>query len=554
MTLYDQFIKDVKSGKLLSNLKVKQSVDRHLDDLENLEGHYFDRDEADRAIAFIKMLRHTKGEWRGQLFDLQPFQGFIVAMIFGWKKDDGYRRFTKAYIEMARKNGKSELASAISLYCFLMDNEGGAEIYTLGTKYAQAKIVFDLAKSMVRMLKKDSATMDKMISTLKYNLNVIDTESKFEALSSDSEKQDGLNPHCAIADELHAWKDGTLYKVIETGQGARLQPLLLSITTAGFNKQSFCYSLRGVCSAILSGTMKDETFFSIIFTLDDDDDFADESVWTKANPNIGNAPYWDYMRAKFHTAVNEGEVALIEFKTKNLNIWTSTGSTWIQDSDYQKIITEINEDDLIGRKCVGGLDISSSDDLTAFVLTFYPDDNDPKFKTLAWFFCPEDKINSRRRVDEVDYVQWERDGWIIGTPGNVLDQEFVLHFISQKAEMFNLEYVEVDPWNAIQLIVRMNEIGITAEKYPQNMQKMGPATKELGLKIMGEQIEIHDNPIMRWMMQNIELVIDTYGNFRINKGKKKDKVDGPVAWVMSIGGILHPAESNDYHGDGPMVL
>jgi len=245
-----KFIEDVVSGRLILGNYARLAVDRHLADLKNNDWEYvFSEEKATRAFSFISALRHTKGEFAGQRFNIQPFQEFFIKVLFGWQKKTGGRRFRKAYLEIARKNGKTELAAAIAVYCFLLDNETGAEVYTAATTRDQARIAFDTAKVFLKNLKNDSKTFNKLVNVLKYNCNVPTTNTKFESVSADADTLDGLNPHCAIIDEYHAHKTSDVLEVMETGMGSRLQPLLLITTTAGFNRESPCYMYRKVMAA-----------------------------------------------------------------------------------------------------------------------------------------------------------------------------------------------------------------------------------------------------------------------------------------------------------------
>jgi phage terminase large subunit-like protein len=263
-----KFIEDVVSGKLLLGNYARLAVERHLNDLKNKDWEYtYSEAHAKRAFGFISALRHTKGEFAGQRFNIQPFQEFFIKVLFGWQRKDGGRRFRKAYLEIARKNGKTELAAAIAVYCFLCDNETGAEVYTAATTRDQARIAFDTAKVMLKSLKADSRTFNKLVNVLKYNCNVPSTNSKFEAVASEADTLDGLNPHYAGIDEYHSHKTSDVLEVMETGMGSRSQPLLLITTTAGFNRESPCYMFRKVMVDILENRKVDNSVFPLLFCL-----------------------------------------------------------------------------------------------------------------------------------------------------------------------------------------------------------------------------------------------------------------------------------------------
>ena len=329
----------VESGAVVTCEPVKLAVARQRHDLERQNTpdfpFYFDEQAAEKAIKTFKLLRHTKGEWatKRQLFQLQDFQAFEIACVFGWKKQDsGYRRFTRVYSETARKSGKTEKCAGIQAIGIL-EGEGGAEVYSAATTRDQARIVFDASKVMLQGLKSDGFKWAKPLKiqarVIKYNDGII------EALSAEAKTLDGKNPHFVIIDEYHAHPTSDVLNVMETGMGARAQPLLYVITTAGFNIESPCYHMRETALNILRGVKTDESFFAIIYTLDPEDDWEDESVWIKPNPNIGNTPKWDWMREQHQKAKNEGFAKAVEFKTKNLNLWLNQREQWIDDSIYQ---------------------------------------------------------------------------------------------------------------------------------------------------------------------------------------------------------------------------
>ena len=319
--IVDKYIKGVQSGDLVVCEWVKLAVKRHLSDLER-DDIYFDEDASNKFLKFSAMCKYTKGELasQGKNIELTPQQVFRYWVLMGWHNPNGKRRFRKVYFEVARKNGKSEEAAILCAYLLLVDKEFGAEIYTAATSYKQARLVFDAAKEMLKKLGADSDKIKALTTIGKFNVAIIDTNSKLEPISSNDDKQDGLNPHGAIVDEYHAHQTSDLLEVIQTGMGSRSQPMLFIITTAGFEKQYPCYSQeRKIATEVLLGVKKDDSLFSVIYTLDEGDDWNDESTWVKANPNIGITPTWEYMRQQHTQAVNQGIHKEVQFKTKNLN-------------------------------------------------------------------------------------------------------------------------------------------------------------------------------------------------------------------------------------------
>lgn len=540
--LMDSFISDVHTGKLPSCEPVRLAVKRHMQDLKapKSRGLRFDRDAAHWAISIVKMLKHTKGEFKGKLFDLQPYQAFIIGSIFGWKKTVDHsgekkevRRFQKAYVEIARKNGKTEFAAAIGVVMMVFDGEAAAEVYSAATMRDQAKICWDAARSMINELKKDSPAMNKMIDVYRNSIMVKSTDSKFQALTSEDSTLDGLSPHCGIIDEYHAHKSSDLLEVIETGMGARIQPLLLVITTAGFNKAGPCFQLRNVIIEVLKGRKKDDSTFGIIFTLDDPDKWHDPAEWIKANPNIGKAPYWDYMRNQYTKAVNEGAMKQIQFLTKNLNIWTNTGTTWIADKHIRKTRKAFTLEDLRGMPAYGGLDLASNKDIAALRFCIPMDG-----KLYFWgrYYLPEETCIQRSKGDGVAYQQWADDGYITLTEGNVTDYSWIKSDLVYLSEVLDIQRIEYDRYNASQLVIELQDEGFKMDPYSQFISHMSTPTKEYEKLYLDGSI-VHDgNPVHEWMINNVEMIVDSNGNYKPAKNKSKDKIDGIIADIMALAG------------------
>lgn len=531
----EKYIANIESGKLPACKWVKLAIKRHQEDLK--EGHkrglHFDEDSADRIINFFKNLKFTKGKYAKQPFDLEPFQKFRYWVLFGWKREDGTRRFRKAYIEGARKFGKTEEGGALCNYMLIADGEYGAEIYTAATKRDQAKITFQAAKIMSEQLRRDSKKAHVRLGSSLNKIYDTETNSGIEPIASDSEKQDGLNPHLGIIDEYHAHRNSDLLEVIETGMGAREQPLLFVITTAGFNKQGPCFQLRKVITELLEGKKSDDSTFGIIYTLDDEDDWEDEKVWIKANPNIGRTPTWAYMRDQFIKAKNEGATKEVQFKTKNLNIWTDSSMAWINDKDWM-LCDKGELPDLTGKECFGGLDLASVSDFNSLSLNFPPQDGLDERCFLYFFWIPEE--TARKKSDKADYRQWIADGYVKKTEGNVIDHKVITHDILKLREKYNIQMIAFDRFLAYHGVVQdLQDEETSMIEFGQGFLSMSEPTKAFQKMIKGKEFNHGGNPVMRWMMGNIEIKIDPADNIKIDKGKSQEKVDGPVSSVMSIG-------------------
>jgi len=538
---YNQYIDGVMSGEITACRWVKLAVKRHLNDLNTAHqrGLHFDEKAAERVIKFFSLLKHSKGKWAGQKIKLEPWQQFILAMVFGWKRSDGTRRFRTAYLEVARKNGKSTLAAGIGLYLMLADGEGGAEVYSAATKKDQAKIVFDEATRMVS----SSPSLSKRLETYKEAITDLKTFSKFAPLGRDSKTLDGLNPHGAVIDELHAHPSGEMWGVLKTGMGAREQPLIFAITTAGFNQYGFCQEQRDYVTQILEGVHQNDSYFGIIYTLDgenkkddkDKDDYFDEANWIKANPNLGVSVKLDTFR-EMALEAKAKPTERQEFITKNLNIWTNAQTSWVDWDKWKLCGGTINEDDLIGRSCWAGLDLSSTIDITALVLVFPAIDGTEHYDILCRFWMPSEGLQERSKNDQVNYWAWKEHGYIEATEGNVIDYNHILAEIKALNKKFKVEEVAYDRWGASKLQADLQDSGLTVVEFGQGYASMNPALKELERIYIAGLLNHGNNPILNWMASNVTVKTDPAGNIKFIKPdrlKSKVRIDGMISLAMA---------------------
>ena len=529
--IVDKYINDVQSDNIVVCKYVKQAVERHLKDLQR-DDIYFDEESATKFLKFSSLCRYTKGELAKlkKKIEFTPQQVFRYWLLFGWKKLDGNRRFRKVYFEVARKNGKSEEAAVVCAYLLLYDKEYGAEVYTAATKHEQARIVFDAAKEMIRKMREDSNKVKQLTLIGVLNVSVLETNSKLEPLSSRSEKQDGLNPHGAIVDEYHAHQTSDLLEVIQTGMGSRSQPLLFIITTAGFEKQYPCYSEeRATAIDVLNGLKVDDSLMTVIYTLDEGDDWKDENNWVKANPNIGITPTWDFMRQQFQQAINQGVTKEVQFKTKNLNVWTDSSMAWINNETWMACSGEIP--DLKGMECYGGLDLAAVSDMNAYVLLF---PHNEKFYIKPFFWLPRGTIEAKG--DHIDYRRWVNEGLIKVIDGDVIDQRIILNDIFEIHKQYNVKSFAFDRFMAFNgLIQGLNDEGINGLEFGQGFKSMSEPTKDFEVLIKSKKL-IHDgNGVLAWQMSNVELELDPADNVKPSKKKSRNKIDGIVASIMALG-------------------
>ena len=509
---------------------VIKSVQRHVDDLKNApsRGLRYDREKAAMACNFFHFLSHSKGEWAGRRFDLEGWQAFIVSMLFGWVHDDtNLRRFRESYSEIPRKNGKSTLAAGIALKLLIADGEPGAEIYSAATKRDQAKIVFSEAKNMV----KRSPSLKKRLGVFQNNIHHADSQSKFEPLGADADSTDGLNIHGALNDEVHAWKNRLLYDVMTTATGARRQPLIFNITTAGFNKHTVCFELHEYLKKVLDNIVPDDSFFGIIHSIDDGDHWAEPSSWAKANPNLDISVKFDDVERKSKKAQNS-PLSQNAFRRLHLDEWTEQATRFLDLDAWDACKRPYDIEMLAGRECIGALDLANTIDIAAFVLVF---DIDGEYFLLPFFFVPENNVDRRAKSDRVPYDVWIRQGFIDATPGNVIDYDYIRKKINDLGKIYNIKEIPADRWNATQIITQLDGDGFTIFPFGQGFASMSAPTKDLLTLTLGKKIRHNGNPVMRWMASNLAVTQDAAGNQKPAKDKSSEKIDGMVALVMALG-------------------
>ncbi len=497
------------------------------------KGYWYDEAAGQRVVDFIeRFCRHYEGELAGQLIILEDWQRKIYRAVFGWMRADGTRRYRTAYIEIPRKNGKSFKGSATGLYLTVADGEGGAQVYSAATKKDQAKIVHDGATKMV----KTSPELKRFLRTFRNNISCERTSSKFEPLGADSSTLDGLNTHGLIEDETHAHTDRHVHDVLVTSMGARRQPLAFIITTAGvYDPESIGWELHERAQQILEGALEDDTFFAFIAAADEGDDFTDPAVWAKANPNLGVSLKRDYMAEQCERAKTTPSY-LNTFLRYHLNVWTQQRERWIPIEAWNRCDRVVDPEALHGRRCWAGLDLSAKLDLTALVLCFPVDTG---YDFLYRFWCPEDTILERAKKDRVPYDAWEREGWLVATPGNVVDYEFPKAALREFAKVYTIEEVAFDPWNATQTATDLQTDGLTCVEFRQGFASMSEPSKEFEKIVVSQQCAHRTpkgiNPVMRWMLSNVAVKRDPADNIKPDKSRAAGRIDGVVGSIMALG-------------------
>jgi phage terminase large subunit-like protein len=510
---------------------VRLACRRALDDLERWPGRrgacWFDSVAADKVCAAISQFRHTKGEWarRNERIKLEPWQCFVIGQVFGWKRRDGNRRFRTAYTEVPRKNAKSTLSSGVGLYMVACDGEPGAEVYSAATAKHQARIVFDDAK---RMANKDPDFRAHFgVSVGSHAIYILDRAAKFEALASDNDSLDGLNVHCAIVDELHAHKTRHVWDVLETATGARSQPLIWAITTAGSNRAGICYEQRTYLTKILEGVAHDDTYFGLIYTIDDGDDPFTEAAWRKANPNYGVSIMPDDMQ-RLAAKAQQMPAAQANFLTKRVNVWVSADEGLFDMAAWARCaVPALEIEQFMGCRCWVACDLASRDDLASICYQFE--------RAGEWFYfwdhyLPQEKIQSAANSQ---YQGWETQGLITATDGATIDFARIEDDIVENSGRFQVVHIGADPWQATQFMQNLEKRGAPIVEVRQTVANLSEPLKDLiGLHKEGRMH--HDgNPMVAWMISNVVGHYDAKDNVFPKKERPENKIDGAVAMIMA---------------------
>ncbi|MBF8255860.1 MAG: hypothetical protein HW404_368 [Anaerolineales bacterium] len=541
-SLVTQYAEDVVRGRLVTGRLVRLACERHLRDLKqgHKRGIHFDAEAAARAIGFFGILRHSKGEWAGQVFELALWQAFIVGSVFGWMRADGTRRFRTALEEVARKNGKTTMLAGVGLLLAFFDGEPGAEVYAAATKRDQAKICWSEAKRMVQK----TPALKSRIQVLTANLHNPATASKFEPLGADGDTTEGLNPHGAIVDELHAHKTRAMVDVLEEATGARRQPLIFHITTAGFNRNSVCYEYHDYSIKVLEGIIDDDTWFAYIAAIDELDEWTDPKCWIKANPNLGISVKLDNLERRCEQA-KEAPGRQNAFKRMRLNVWTEQAERWLDMAVWDENDGACDLEDLYGQPCFAGLDMSSTTDLTALELAFPDPDETEDLDVLSFFWCPKEGVARRARVDHVPYDVWVEQGHIEATEGNVVDYDHVRRRLNELRDDFDIKAVVIDRWNSTQLQTQLQGDGFNVVPMGQGYASMSAPTKELERRIVGRKVHHRGNPVLRWMASNVAAEQDAAGNIKPSKAKSTERIDGISALVMAVDQLIRDEDEDE---------
>ena len=523
------------------------------------EGYWFDEKAADLAVGFFpKYLRHTEGEWAGRPFRLQPWQAKAVREAFGWKRRDGSRRYRQVYLEVPRKNGKTELAAGIALLGLLADGEKGGQGYALAVDKDQATICFRKAGQMVAM----SEALSEACQVFKTAIFCPELMASFKPLSSAAATKHGLSASLVIGDELHEWPDDELYDVVHKSTGARRQPLEWYITTAGRRGYGFGWQMHQYARQVLEGEIQDPAFLPVIYAAAEEDDWTDPKVWAKANPNLGVSLKLEYLAAECAKAQQSPRLENA-FRRFHLNQWTEQATRWLPLAQWDQNTGDpadrgawkryLEADALRGQVAFGAIDLAATSDINA--LCWHLPVATPRPRQLWRFWLPEGslaKMDERRRQM---LLAWKHAGALTLTPGNVADYDFIVAQVKADAALLDVKQIGIDKWNATQVALQMQGEGLPVEFFRQNFGSFAAPSMEFERLVMNATLEHGNHPVARWMVGNAAVITDANGNIRPAKHQAADKIDGVVASIMALGlAMATPQLKSVYEQRGVLVL
>jgi phage terminase large subunit-like protein len=579
----EQYAYDILDGKIPANRWVRLACERFIRDIKDqkAKGIYLDVESGDRAVRFFPtFLRFYEGAFDGKPFILQPWQIFIIYNLFAWKGDDGFRRFRTAYIEAAKGCGKSPLAAGIGLYGLTMDNEPGSEVYSCAVTREQAGILFRDAKAFVE----GSPSLQRRLVVDKHNIAYPDTNSFFRPLSSEHRGLDGKRPHIALIDEIHEHPTGVVVDKMRAGTKSRREAMIVELTNAGYDRNSICYQHHDYSEKVLQQIIDNESWFTFMTGLDvcptcadhgatiptdgcpDCDDWRDEKVWAKANPSLNVTITDKYLREQVNEAINLPAKQNI-VKRLNFCIWSESSVKWLSTDQWNACNGRVNVEELRDAYCFGGLDLSSNTDVTALVWVF-PPSSDDYYRVVCRFFIPEDNMRERVKRDRVPYDVWVRDGYIVATPGNIIDYDYILKQIESDCALFNVQELAFDRWGSQKITTDLQKLGFeiqsanssayapshTLVQFGQGFASMNSPAKELEKIVAARQLAHGGNPVLAWMASNVVVQSDAAGNIKPAKDKSTERIDGIVALLMALDRAVRGDEGRSVYEDEGVTL
>ena len=521
-----QYASKVLSGEIPSCQLIQLMCMRWERDLQR-DDIYLDHRSANRFCSYMETLKHFKGLLAGKRLKLELWQIFAFVNIFGWKYTaTRRRRFRYADILVPRKNGKTMMAAGLALFMLFMDEEPGAEVYAAAVDREQAKLCFNGSKELLKgSIVEETARV--RLGEIRNTANA----GVYKPLTKETKNKDGLNPHAAICDERHAWATNEIYDLIKTGMGARSQPLIFSISTAGMDTSLPYYADIQVLKDVLLGLKEKDNHFIMLYIPDDGDRYDDPAVWAKVNPNLGVSVGLDYMEAECAEAKMKGGSTLAAFCVKNLNMWVDAPTVWIPDDDVAANNADFDKSQLDGADCYVGIDFARKTDIVAVAFWF------PAFSVALFrFVVPEAKIQEVE--DRVDYRRWKEQGWITESPGNVTDEDWFMDYLRGEMGHFRVRCIAYDPWGMWNVVGKFGTYEDKLLEYQQSVRYMSVPTKWMESAVLKHELNFLDNPVIRWMFKNVVIYTDPNANIKLDKARSRNKIDGVVALVDAIGGWL----------------
>lgn len=506
---------------------IRSKADEHAVD----EGCWFDINAADHVRTFFsKFLRHSSGDWARKPFDLLPWQwSDVIAPLYGWRRPDGTRRYRRGYIEIPKKNGKSTLCSGLSLYHLVADGEHGAQVFCAAADRIQAGIVYDEAAHMVEA----SPALSSRLELVRSQKRIVHIQEAavFRALAADAGRNEGLKTSFLIFDELHAQKSRALWDSLRWGGAARSQPLMLAITTAGWDRTSICYEQYSYAKGIIEGRTIDDAYFGYIAEAEESDDWTDEKVWHKSNPSLGTTISLDSFRMDFREA-SQSAASENAFRRYRLNQWTEQDVRWIGMDKWAACADDFEEESLAGLPCYAGLDMATTMDVCAMVLVFQQEDG--TFRVLPFFWAPAEANKMRERMNKARIDPWMKAGLIRTNDGDQIDYGAVKRDILEICERFDVRKIAKDRWNSAQIGQELISEGLEVVDMGQGIGSMSAPAKEFERLVSAGLLRHNDNPVLNWMAANVSVDVDAGGNIKPSKKKSSDKIDGIVAAIMGV--------------------
>lgn len=546
-----QYAADVKSGKIVTGLRIKQAIDRFYKLIENADskGYWLDHKKGFAVIRFFeKLLKHTKGKSAGNPFLLSPYQQFTLYNLLAWQTTneagEPIRLIRNVYEKVAKKNGKTASMAGLGMFLKAFDGEEGAEIYVGATKEEQAKLCFNQAAEFIN---KSALLQELGFKVFQKEIKFLPNNSFMKPLGGDSKTQDGINcGPLAIIDEYHAHRDDSVKENLESSQASRLQPITYTITTAGTNVHGVCKNFEDSCINILEGVAQDDTFLIMIHDLDKEDDWALEKNWIKANPNLGVTVSLDFLRKEYQKAKNQPS-KIPNFKTKHLNMWVDGVSEWIPSQYWNNCMQPIQEQNFAKYGNCGGLDLSTTIDITAYAMISEPDAEGVR-DLKVWCFCPKETIEKRSKEDRVPYKYWaslkrenavdEKDTYLIATEGNMVDYKEVEKVVINQFYKHTTKHVEYDRKFSGGLVQNLMAQNIELSPFTQTLMNYTSPTKEFMRLVMSGKLRVGNNPILKWMLSGCVAITDTNENIRIDKQRSTKRIDGIIASIMALAGTM----------------